>query len=122
MDGTLQTIVSRKKRINKRGITMSYDCADVCNLVFEVMCESCSLIDECQKDEEDFNCENMCICLMNLRGKISHATPVPDISEVLLYQFNDIHKEFIDRKVAKIAEKKQADQEAIEEEMALEIL
>jgi len=100
---------------------MSYDCADVCNLVFEVMCESCSLIDECQKDEEDFNYENMCTCLLNLRSKISHVTPVPD-GGTLLYQFNDVQKENIYRKEAKIAEKKQADQEAIEEEMALEIL
>lgn len=100
---------------------MSYDCADVCNLVFEVMCESCSLIDECQKDEEDFNYENMCTCLMDIRSKISHVTPVPD-GGTLLYQYNEVHTDFIDRKMAKIAEKKKADQEAIEEEMALEIL
>jgi heme oxygenase len=58
---------------------------------------------------------------MNLRRKISHEIPISD-SGTLLYQFNEVPADFIDRKVAKIAEKKQADQEAIEEEMALEIL
>lgn len=43
---------------------MSYDCSDICNAVYTVMCKGCPDFDICQEvDDDEWAHENMIACL-----------------------------------------------------------
>lgn len=42
---------------------MSYDCSDVCDLVYEAMCIKCEHIEYCQNKEYEMNHQQMISCL-----------------------------------------------------------
>jgi|WetSurMetagenome_2_1015567.scaffolds.fasta_scaffold36274_4 hypothetical protein len=45
---------------------MAYDCVDICDKVYEVMCLKCLNHDACQNAEDDVNHGQMIICMDKL--------------------------------------------------------